>query len=277
MVNGEPVVDRDLFEAFWSAEGAVKRRALHKGGRHFLLDQVINERLLLQEATRRGLEPTYDDSRRRNGPAVKRFLMEHFEKTVRPEQVTEEEMRAAYEERREEFARPETRRVHVLHFDDQDEAQGVLEEALATNSRVVHERLYKENKYHPLAGGIMSPAEAHKLLGERAARGLFALEPPEKVVVPALLPFRGGWMVLISPLHVPAQQPTYEQSRSRLRRSLYLERREDALHRFAQRFSKQSPVTIAEGNFDLIPWTAGTETAGTEQTESGPWGVGAGR
>lgn len=139
-VNGEPITKEDLYEAMLAAGG----------GR--LLEQLIEERLVEQEAARRGITVGEDEiakeieqlKQRYGGDEGFKAVLQQFgmteerlrrevrvnllvRKLLAPEiQVTEQDVRRYYEEHKDEFREPEQARARHILVKDRATAEQLL-------------------------------------------------------------------------------------------------------------------------------------------------------
>jgi peptidyl-prolyl cis-trans isomerase C len=105
-----------------------------KDRRRELLTEMINVELLAQEARRRGLDKdgeTQDEIRQILRDAL---LAKSHEGLPTPATISDDEVRAYYEQHQDRFHEPERRRVAAIVMKDKAEAEKVLEEALKTKT-----------------------------------------------------------------------------------------------------------------------------------------------
>ncbi len=112
--DGDPVVARVNGVSITASRVA---RLAEETGRtpEEVVDRLIAFELLAQEAHRRGLRDDREVRAEARKAMVHRFLELDFEATHRPEDISEENLRAAYEKNRHIFVRPKLLRVaHIL-------------------------------------------------------------------------------------------------------------------------------------------------------------------
>lgn len=264
LVDGHPITARDLNRAFWHGPDHVRRKALQPGGRHFLLDHVIGDYLILREARRRKIGPTSSQIYEFHDGLMKEFLGEVFEPTVSPADVPEEEVRAEYERVRPTLAAPETVRIELAYFAERERAEEMTKRALAAQRDRNDEELdlvmrvetepWPEGKAHIPSRGIFTREEANQYYGEELAEIAFSKVPPE-IVHTEPLPLLGGWVVLVVPLHHPGEPPPpFEEVAEGVRDQAFMAFRERALNDFVKTFRSEHEVVVNQENMDLVNW-----------------------
>lgn len=94
------------------------------------LDNMIRFEVLAKEAFERGFDKDPEVIRTMKQVMIQKLMKAEFENKVNPDDITEEEMRAFYEEHRDEYNKPEEVRVSAIILDNRARAKKVAEEAL---------------------------------------------------------------------------------------------------------------------------------------------------
>ncbi len=146
-VNGAAVGERDYKRAA-SRKSPSNGTALNEGEKKEVLDKLISEELLFQEAFKRGL---YRDPKVRK-VMVNALLREDVYSKVRNSDFSEEQIKAYYEEHKDEFAIPEKvqiSRILIKFGGDRTEA-----EALAKAERVYKQVKSDTSKFRDIASEV---------------------------------------------------------------------------------------------------------------------------
>jgi hypothetical protein len=262
-VGGEDVTDDDLRHEFWFGEEEVRRKSLQRGGRHFLLDRVIDDRLLFREAERRGSRPRFRDLQEFHERMMKSFLTAEFEPTVSPDEIPEGDVRAEYDRVSPGFASPETVELELGYFADKARGERTLKLALKAQadneSHRIDQVLREETDEWPPPleipeTGIFSFDQASRFYGDEIAQIAFSMLPPN-VIHTELLPYREGWLMLLVPLrHEAVPPPPFEEIERELRDQVFARHRDRALDAFVDTFRERHTVTIHAEILDLITW-----------------------
>lgn len=261
LVDGCVITADDLRQRFARGPVDVRRRAMQKGGRHHLLDLVIDEALLYREARRRKLSPRFTDIYPFHRTLMQRFLAAEFEPSFTPDDVPEEVVLLEYEGSRQELSQPARRKVRVVAVGTAGEARSTIRDASAALARGDEPELYR--LLHPETpeaaasqSGLFDREGAETYLGPEVAEAVFAVEEPPGVF-PEPVPYHQGWAVVAVFERVPsAPPPTFEEAEPQLRRRLYDELRDERLDLFVEEFRGRHAVTIDHEAMELVPWTA---------------------
>ena len=139
--------------------------------RRQLLDEIIRVELLAQEARRRGLDRNPQTVER-----VRQVLRDEVLTRLRmqqpgPEEIPEGEVRAYYEQHRDEFFEPERRRVAHIELSDEKAAEQVLEKALKASPTEWGDLVQQHSLDRPDRGSGTQPAELAGDLGIVSLQG----------------------------------------------------------------------------------------------------------
>lgn len=218
-VNGEPVTDRDLKDAFVGKHGG---HTVFLGGesetRRFL-DIVVNEKLLVQEAYNLGLDsdpsvkPQVDEFRKRK---MSEFLLER--EIGAGSMATPEEIRAAWELADELFI------AHEIVVDDETDAESIRRGVLAGADFALLARACSTSPTRT-RGGSLTPFTwgSQPVEVEQAA---FALQPGE---LSPLFRSAAGWHILFLTDRIEAARPELDERVSARIASKLKERKKESL------------------------------------------------
>lgn len=176
-----------------------------------LVDRLVDRKLLAQAGRRSGLT---DDPvvRRRAAFAEDTILQETYLFRHIEETVTEEQLRAAYEEMKAETEEKEQVRARHILLDSEAEAEAAIGALKAGNDFA---ELAKEKSTGPSAeqGGDLGYFERDEVV-EDFGDAAFALRPGEVTPNPVRTQF--GWHVIKVEDRRTAPAPTFEESRDKL-------------------------------------------------------------
>jgi len=274
-VNGEPIP----FEAFWqefrsrsreAGENPSPRQEVMVALKRQVLTDLVRQRLLLQEAARRGIRVSEEalDARvaqiREGYPAnvFQKTLLRHplgyeaWRLSVRDHltvealyrevgnaagKVTEEEIERAYRESPEEFFLPETVRVRQLLVQDH---------SLAFE---LYRRIEKGDDFaqlagrHSLAAGDQGPGQAGIFRRSELPQALeeAAFSTPVGQVTPPI-GTTGGFCLLLVEARTPGHRASLDEVRGSIARKLREERQEAFHHRWVETLVRDADIRINE-------------------------------
>lgn len=194
------------------------------------LESLIDERLLLDEARRRGIVESAEDARAVERVMV-RSMLRDFESALTPASIPIDEVRADFEEHRERLQVPERRASwHILVEDSEDggreRASAILAEVLqAAEPKVVYRR-YAARQAEAEAGLVaedLPPIARNGGLEKAYEDALFAAKtkgPLKKLVQTSY-----GWHVVSVTEILPAETRTLEDVEHEIRERLSQKKR----------------------------------------------------
>jgi hypothetical protein len=259
-VDDESIVVEDLRARFIQGPIEVRRRAMDRGGRHYLVNLVIDELLLEREAERRRIHPAFGVMHTAHRQWMDRFLRAEFEPTISPEGIPMEDVRAEYERLRPGLGDPEIRRIEVVAAPTRERATEILGDvrrALATGDEVLISRALHPADEDCRGGqsGELDRTSAEASLGAEAATAAFSI-PNINSVYPEPVRYMGRWgVVAIRMVIPPSPPPPFEQVEPQLRQRVYEERRDQMLDRFVDSFREHHRVFIDRTAIDVVPWS----------------------
>lgn len=224
-VNGESITENDLLHYAMRRTGGDPSQ-LDAMVMHQLSEELVNIELLAQAAREQKLD---QQSPLREQIAFQRdTLMADAAMMQRLEQqpITDEEVRAEYEERKGELARSEFKARHILVEDEQTARDLIRQLDEGAN----FEELAKQNSIEPGADrsggdlGWFSPSQMVPPFAN-AVRGM---QPGERSTDPVQTQF--GWHVIQVEDKREAPAPEFEQIEEQIRRSLMNQRIQDYLN-----------------------------------------------
>jgi len=262
LVDGEAITATDLRERFREGPAEVRRAAMKRGGRHYLLDQTIDSHLLLREARRRNLRPSFAMIEEAHRPQAKRFLDAEFERTVSADDIPEAEVRAEFERLSDEIQHPGSLRVELAFCETRERAEALLETARAAldrNDQAEVQRIIRNDGDPGPAGGPdryrgdFSHGQLGSYFGIDVERAAFSLDEDEYLYGEPVA-YLGGFAILLVPMRTQPQVTPYEEAAGQLRARLFDSHRERALDAFVDRFRPDHEVQVFEDLFEHVPW-----------------------
>ncbi len=180
----------------------------------------------LGEPSDEDLQKTHEENAGRfRAPEYRDLTLIHIvaEDLAKEVSISEEELRAEFESRRDEFGVPERRGVEQMVF--ADEAEALAAKALLDEGRVFAAVSESTLERGPVDLGMVSREDLELQVPEMAEVA-FALEA-EAVGGPVESPF--GWHILRVKTIEPGQEPDFEAAREELARELALREAVDAM------------------------------------------------
>lgn len=258
-IDGENIFGDDLRARFQEGPVEVRLRSMSKGGRHYLLNLVIDENLMLREALKRGQRLQFSDVHEQHGLVMRRFLAAEFEDSVSPADIPAEEIQRLYESSRDLLANPSQRKVRVIATETPEQAR----EVIATVSKALAGRDTAEihNATHPAKaasgsqGGVFNREAAETYVGADAAQAAFAIDDTPGVY-PDPVRYLEAWSaVVVLSVYPPQPPPPLEKAAPQLRQQLFDSLRNRRLNQFVDGFRKNHEVTISPEGMTAVPWS----------------------
>lgn len=258
-VDDHTITRDNLQQRFWQGPIEIRQRALKRGGRHFLLDLVIDEHLLQREAERLELAPSFSLVHPFHEKLMRQFLQAEFDPQLRPSDVTMAQLDAEYERMLPELETPPRRSFMVLQAETEAHAAEIrqrAELALGENGEEGLLELFHEQEGAGLIPqkGLFEQGHAETYLGKAITDSAFSLTM-ETPISQKNLPYQGklAVVVLLAELD-PPPLPSLQKIERQVRGRVYQRLREAALNEFVETFRDEHDVRIRENNLDLIPW-----------------------
>lgn len=236
-----------------------RSRYQSKKRRRDLLQEMIDIELLAQEAKRRGLDrhPEVQDAVRQ---ILRDAMRAKIHETVRsPGRIGAEEVKAYYDAHPDEFSSPELRRAAHIRVATREEADQLLAQARAADTRAFRE-LARERSTDPetrLRGGDLRyfddqgrpRNQRDPQVDEGLARAAFALE---EIGATAAEPVQVGdeWSIVRLTGRRPAEHRTVEQAAATIRLRLWRQNRQGGIEDFVARLRRDAHLENID--YDLL-------------------------
>ncbi|HTU57357.1 MAG TPA: peptidylprolyl isomerase [Polyangiales bacterium] len=247
--------------------------------RRLLLNEMVDLELLAQEARRRGLDKQPETQERLRQMLRDELLRDARKEVANPNDIPESEVRAYYDQHKEEFDDPERRRVSHIALTNQAEAKKVL--ALALKATPAEwGKLVTENSVDKgprglgtsppeLAGnlGIVGPPGhargASTLVPEPLREAVFKIEK-DNGVYPELVESGGTFHIVRLASRSPARTRSYEEAQRSIRVTLAQQASRQREVQLEQDMRAKFPVTIDQAALAKVnlPKTDASASAG---------------
>ncbi len=256
---GNRTITRRAFTEYVQATGpGAVARAQTLVGRRALLRAMIDEEIQVAEAEKRRLRHDREVRDAVTPLLAKRLLDAELEARLSPADVPEEEVRALYQARHDDFHQPPRWRFGVIHTASLQKAR-----ALRAELALVHD---DEEIFEVLAGSEENVEEP--LRAAAGSFGYFTIERmqqelpedlwphfdrmKERVEVPEIVETPRGAFVLMVTGHQARMEATYESVEPSLREEAFAGYRTRKIEEFVRTFRGSHRVTVNAGLLDRV-------------------------
>lgn len=220
-----------------------------------LARRLLDEKILAGEARKRGMHLRFAHRRERDRRVVQTFLRETIDEPLLEKPITDEEIKAYYDENRAQFERPEMRRASHILVKSEARAKelisliptlktGEIREIIRRESRDDRTRLSAGDlRFFDREGNAMRERDVS--LHPAIAAAAFELEKVGDVY-PRPIPVDGNFSVLILRGIRPERKPGWEAVRTRIESTLHANRREAAVKALARTLYQSTTTSMDE-------------------------------
>lgn len=265
-VDDVVITVRDFQEQVDRQSPYVRARYTSKEQKLNLLDSLVSFEVLAKEAQRRGFDKDREVVRTMKQVMIQRLIKDEFSDSISPQSITEEELKAYYDEHLTDYDRPEQIRVAAIILDDKAEAEKIGKEAKT-----------HEGKSHV---GFRNLVMKHSVDEDSKQRGgdlgYFHKASPEvpKAVVEAAFELKDGGItgpiagdngklyVIKRTGQRRALKKTFDQVKQQIVNRVYRDKRVEAQKEFVEGLKKQASITINEDNLGNVKVEAPKEAPG---------------
>lgn len=224
-----------------------------------LVEDQVRLRLLARAAVDRGLHQDPDVIQAARKVMVRKLLQHDLGPQVFAELTSERAVRAYYERRKDEYRKPETRRIMHIQLSPTPEGKALAEQLLMELADKLDDRAafkkqarrHSEDHTSRKRGGelpFLSKQELTQRFGMSFAERVFEMEPQSLADAP-LQSIRGWHVVLLLAVHA-AKARDFEDVRDEIRERLLQGRRTAMFDQYLNELQKRHPVAIYE---DRLP------------------------
>ena len=212
-----------------------------------LLDNLVRFELLVYEAKRRGYADKPEIIRARRNAMIQQLVKKEVDAPLEGAEITDEEVKAAYDENPFEFDRPAQVRASHIFVEDRARAKKALDRARDTDVAGFRAlaREESEDEKTRTNGGDLHFFEASGD-GEPPTAIREAAFSLGKVgaVYPGLVEEGGGYHIIMLTGKRAALKRTYEQAKRAIRHKLPRQRKDAAMEALSERLRKEVVVEI---------------------------------
>lgn len=223
-----------------------------------LLDEMIAVELLADEAKRRGLDKNPETQMRMDQALRDEVLRQRIESLPGPEAIPEHDVRAYYDEHKQDFDEPERRRISAIVVGSLPEARRILEQARAASAAQWGQLVRKfsldhKNTSEPLPlelegdlGVVSAPGKTggnEPKLPEQLLRTAFAIETVGAIHNEPVLA-SGRYYILRLTSRTPPRHRTFAEAERSIRMTLAQKRVESSREQLLEELKKKLPVVV---------------------------------
>ncbi len=235
--------------------------------RREFLNNMVRFELLAQEAERQGLHELPEVVRTRKQVMIQQMMKELFEDRIRLSDVTDDEVRAYYEERASEFNKPAQVRASHIFIKNQATARSVLRQVLAApDDMALFRRLAQRYDEDPEtnAGTRRGDLRFFGIDGTRNGNG----EDPDRIPVAVaeaafqieniggvhdgLVEADGGYHIIKLTGRRAALHRTLEEARRPIKNRLWRQKRETSVEEFVAQLRENANVEVNQAALQSV-------------------------
>lgn len=214
------------------------------------LDNLIRFEVLAKEAKRRGLDQDPEVVRTMKQVMIQKLMKVEFDTRVKPEDVTEDEMRKFYEEHRDEYNKPEEVRVSAIIVKDKKLADKIAAEARGpkgADNKGFRDLVtqYSEDEITKQRGGDLRYfAMDTQEVPEEVVKVAFDLQRTGDVAGP--IATKQGYYIIKQTGRRKALAKSFDEVKRQIQNRIYRDKRTQAMEDFVNGLKGQAKVTIHE-------------------------------
>jgi parvulin-like peptidyl-prolyl isomerase len=212
------------------------------------LDNWIRFEVLAREAKKRGFDQDPEVVATMKQVMIQKLMKEQFEHTVKPEDITEAEMKKFYGEHLSEYNKPEEVRVSAVVVKSKETADKVAKEARAKPAQ-------DNLGFRELVDKYSEDADSKAHQGDLRFFARDAKDPPPEVIKAAFaLKDMGevggpvgtakGYYVLKQTGRRAEIKKSYEDVKRQIQNRIYRDKRTQAMTDFVENLKKQAKITV---------------------------------
>jgi len=213
------------------------------------LDSMIRFEILAKEAERRGLDKDPEVVRVMKEVMIQKLVKDEFDRTITPDSITDDEMKAYYDANLSEYQKPEEVRVSAIVVKGKGQAARVATEAQGdagkTNKgfRDLVER-YSQDADSKLRGGdLRFLSQGNTDVPKPVVDAAFALTNIGDVSGP-IDAGNGSWYILKETARRKAMTRSFEDAKAQIRNKLYRDKRVDAQKTFLEALRQKAKIQV---------------------------------
>jgi peptidyl-prolyl cis-trans isomerase C len=229
------------------------------------LENLVRFEVLAKEAQARGYNQNPDVVRTMKQVMIQKLMKAEFENLIKPEQITEAEMRSYYDSHQAEFNTPEEVRISVIVLRKKTDAATVATMArdLGSSNKGFRELVtqYSVDEDSKLRGGDLRYfARDTKEVPSAVVDAAFAMARTGDVAGPIAV--NGKYFVLKQTGRRKPQSRAFEEVKRQIQNHLYRDRRTAAQQKFVDELRKKAKVEVFDTNLRRIRVDRSSSAAG---------------
>jgi peptidyl-prolyl cis-trans isomerase C len=247
-IDGHVITVDDFQQRINEQSPYIRARYTSMEQKRVFLDNLVRFEVLAQEAQRRGFDKDPDVVRTMKQVMIQKLMKSEFEDRFTPDNISEAEMQAFYNQHRDEYVKPEEIRVAAIIVKDSATATKVAAAARSETGRT--------NKgFRDLVSQYSIDNDSKVRGGDLRYFGRETTEVPKPVVTAAFdlknigdvagpIKADGTFYVIKQTGHRKPMTKTYEDVKRQIQNRLYRERRTEAQKSFIDNLRKSAKITI---------------------------------
>jgi len=250
-VGDSPITDRDF------AMAAARRPDAAAGDeamRREVLEELITDEVLFQEATTRGL---YRDPKVRRTMVSLLIRKEVYDRAYQ-EEISDEELEAYFEAHEEDFVIPEKAQVRriFVRFGEERDREEALELMTDLRRQIIRDpgkfgalaEKHSQDTFHRRGGDLgLITQEGKPGLPQAVVDKAFALRPGQ---LSDVFETEGGFNLVLTVLRRDAIERTFDQMKGMVMRQVRAQRVKEMKERFVEQLRANYDVTVDEETLD---------------------------
>jgi peptidyl-prolyl cis-trans isomerase C len=256
VIDGTPITVAELQDRINKQSPYVRARYTSLEQRKEFLDTIIRFEVLAKEATRRGYDEDPEVVRTMKQVMIQRLLKEEFENRVKPEDISDDELRQYYQSHESDYNKPEEVRVSAIIVKDRTKAQKAASEARAPANqdtkafRDLVEK-YSEDEDTKARGGDLRffAADATTLPAE-VVKAAFTLRNQGEVAGP-IQTSQGYYIIKQAGLRKEIKK-SFDEVKRQIQNRLFRDKRNEAMETFVADLKKSSKIEIRDASLAKV-------------------------
>mgnify|MGYP001549004834 CR=1 FL=1 len=255
-IDGIEITVREFQNRINSQSPYIRARYTSNEQKKEFLDNLVRFEVLALEAKAQGFDKNPEVVRTMKQVMIQKLMKEQFDTGIKPEDVSDEEMRAHYQESESEFHKPEEVRVSAIIIDKEADAKAIAKEALGekgASNKGFRElvALHSTDQETKARGGDLRyfTAEATEL-PKALVEAAFKLEKTGDVAGP--IAANNRFYIIKQTGHRKAIDKTFEQVKRQIQNRLYRDKRTQAQKDFVADLKKKATIEIFEDKLNEV-------------------------
>jgi peptidyl-prolyl cis-trans isomerase C len=234
----------------------VRARYAAKEEKKNFLDTLVSFEVLAKEAQRRGLDKDPEVVRTMKQVMIQKLIKDEFANKITPESITEEELRAFYDQHLAEFKRAAQVRAAAIVVKDKATADKVAQEAKAqegkshTGFRDLVTKYTIDEATKNTGGDLGYFEQTATAVPKPVVDAAFGLENGK--VSGAIAAGDGRFFIIKVTGTRPAMEKSFEEVQSQLRNRVFREKRVDGQKQFVDGLKSKAKISLHEENLDKV-------------------------